>query len=373
MPGLAMLGVLTWYSISRRNPRTGLLAYVGFALFAGGSVATLGGHIGEYFFPFIRWSVFVAVIWVIGILIEKVGAAKSRSGLSAMLPSRILSHASIFSLAFVLIFSGSYKTISINQNREALALDDDWVFNQSLGGYVSKDAQRYLDHIASLNSSFIEEYSGLASALLGPPAGPKVDAVIHALGAQRTQFNDILESRPPFVISSSTAIDPWFSWNISTNWWFYRHLYMHYTPHSVEGLPLLIWEHTANRNSGWERVTCAVDQDGERLVIEDARPGFYEISIFYESTKRGQGLFLVQNNLNRPFRPYGYVSVNPNQTSSKFPAAVFDGVNSFQMATSEGFRVSELFEVHRCDATKLFAPEQLVEAKPPGLSLNHAP
>ncbi len=346
-----LLIALIWYSLSRRSWRAGAATYIGLSFFAGGLVATIGGHAGGYFSPFLRWALIIAVIWMLDVITRSIGSWRKDlfSQITPLARGKVMKGL-IFSASLILFVAAGEQGNRTIATGQALKSSDGWVFSDELGGFVSPATSDFLEQVAAFEPTVIEEYSGLASALLGPAKEVKVDSVIHALGAQRNEFLAVLELNPRYVVSSSASVEPWFAWNVSTNWWFYRHLYLNYSPAQVDGLPLLIWEHQPQRMHNPQSVECVVDSDSSSLVLGNGEAGLYDVLISYEKTGSDRDIVFVRNNLNRPFSPLGYVPLNPNTTEQRIPVALLEGKNKIDFVTSDSELAVETVNIYSCQA-----------------------
>ena len=171
----------------------------------------------------------------------------------------------------------------------------------------------------SREGNLVEEYWGLASVIKPGEEKSKVDSVIHALGDMRHEFKNRLLGTNLRVVTSSPAVGSWFNWNLSANWWFYRELFLKFSP--VENSPLTyLWTKDTTFDD-WEEIECEVAADKRSILLKNTRKQMYSVFIEYsDSGMYSRRFSMIQNNLNTAALGDGFIALDPSSTSQEFPA-----------------------------------------------------
>lgn len=343
-----------------------LLLFVGFCMYAGGLIASIGGHLYGYFFAFLNWSKYVFVLslfvgvsqlakWIVGVAQER-----------KWLPSLDLfkNHFKWIprSVAGLLWLGLLYSTWTMYGHYSAMKAfaqqDANRFYVEELGGYLPVQWRTHVDFARSTRGrNILEEYWGIWSSVNRTHAKLPVDSVIHALGSHRPSFIRAIKDMPEFVITSPYSMSPeWQPFCVSAHWWFYQTLFEHYTPTQTSP-STLVWKKT--EPNPWQEAICRVDALAlpPRFVIQDATPGLYEVKLEYQNKGLGRRtLLMVQNNLNFAVDAEGYLSINPKEKSSLFPVVVKgsgDQAFDFRLITA-GDDWSKV-EIQKCHARKALA------------------
>jgi hypothetical protein len=198
------------------------------------------------------------------------------------------------------------------------AKDDSYVkWSDQLGGYINSAFIPQTLHAA--DERLMEEYWGLASVIEPGEEKTKVDSVIHALGDMRNIYKDRLVGTNVRVVTSSPAIGSWFSWNLSANWWFYKELFLKFSP--VENTPLTyLWTRDLNIGT-WKNTECEVAGDKKSILLTSTKKQMYNVFVEYSGPgKYSRRFSMIQNNLNTGGEGNGFVSIDPSSKSQEFPA-----------------------------------------------------
>jgi hypothetical protein len=323
-----------------------LLLWVGVALFFGGVVASVGGHLeNDYFGGFYFWGVLVALIVLFRFL---------WLGFKKIFP-RILSSESSYQFAFVMVILlglSAYLMIdSLNKyklERNVAQSDPNRFFIPELGGYLPVDWQEYVALArASKDKVVFEEYWGIWSAILRIFPEWPVDSVIHALGRKRSKAKSKLNSAELIITTREDAFSQWIGWNMSQNYWFYQDLLQKWEP--IANSPLTtIWRKGTSKQ--FVDVACRVI-DKDRFLIDARNRGLIEVNIEYTSDKF-RTLVLVRNNLSFVGLD-GYVSINPKIGNALFPSfANNTGENIYDITILPSYKKSS-FSLKSCKAKEL--------------------
>jgi hypothetical protein len=286
------------------------MSVIGLGLFLGGCVATVGGHVYIYFSPFKLWGIFLLFALSIFLAAEGISRLKTTTRVSVRRSLRYL-------LLTLLVFMAISQVSNLHKSDQA-AKDDSYVkWSDQLGGYINSAFIPQTLHAA--DERLMEEYWGLASVIEPGEEKTKVDSVIHALGDMRNIYKDRLVGTNVRVVTSSPAIGSWFSWNLSANWWFYKELFLKFSP--VENTPLTyLWTRDLNIGT-WKNTECEVAGDKKSILLTSTKKQMYNVFVEYSGPgKYSRRFSMIQNNLNTGGGGNGFVSIDPSSKSQEFPA-----------------------------------------------------
>lgn len=219
----------------------------------------------------------------------------------------------------------SYLCLMTNsRNNLLIANNEDYVYVDSFGGYLSKEYSRYLDFVRTNlnNKKFVEEFYGLASAYFNIKPLWKVDSVIHVLGSKlRTDSLKAIDSVDYAITTRRIADESYQSWTFTENYWFYKTILQNFKP-VFYGPLTIVWQRTNYNGVKLESSNCVLKKDS--FVIDDKRKGFYEVSIGYEVPSL-RTLLLLQNNISY----FGFMNASLDINSSYMEFSIyFDGKNN---------------------------------------------
>ena len=214
-----------------------LILFIGLALFFGGAIASIGGHIERgYMAAFFFWCEAVILVYLLCLIDNRLANLETLK-LSQSLPGRVMKGLyargpNLWGLIVLLAASGVLiQSIVHYQNQIATAKSDPARFYvKELGGYLPFEWQKHVE-LARRNKDkhVVEEYWGIWGGVAHNINLLPVDSTIHALGAVREKFQAQMETLPDHVITSSQEkSQPWYGWLISANWWFYKILLENY-------------------------------------------------------------------------------------------------------------------------------------------------
>jgi hypothetical protein len=317
--GLAILSGVAIIAWRRRSLEKWLVVYIGTALFAGGFLPSVGGHLDfGYFVAFMVWcfaTVAIASVLLSGKLI------KARLGPIAR-PTLV----NIVFFALVvgpLIWAYAQATATFKA-RAQIASDSQRFFVAELGGYLGVGWQPYVAEArARRMSPVMEEYWGIWSAIRHRPNAIPVDSVIHALGATRDRVESYVATLPDLLVSSrQSAGGEWQPWTLSANWWFYRHVLKNYHPAMLSPATIL-WEKGEPRN--WPEVACTPTRP-DTIKIGATEGGLYEVTAEYKfEGSPTRSLLFVRNNIVLARESKGYLSIDPHAATAIFPVFIRAG------------------------------------------------
>jgi hypothetical protein len=308
---------LTFFlSIRKKSFRLAMVAWIGGVLFFGGLLPSVGGHIADYFNPFIVWSRFVLIFLLLmgsyQILIryfkspvEKIVAFKRRYWSKAAL---------IGSSAFFLAYGTNFVFDQIN-----LSENDEYIHVTELGGYLSYDWSPYVAQVRANKDKIVyEEYWGIWSAITRKFNKWKVDSIIHALGSVREKAIADLEEAEIMITTRYDMSNIWTKWNHTQNYWFYEPVITR-AEIMLKGPNTVVWD-TGPVKRELPLVEHYVAKDKEGIVIPEAQRGFYEVTIFYETDQNRRALYFFDNEYAFAAHMDGGISLNPYSGKAKFPA-----------------------------------------------------
>ena len=297
-----------------------VLFWIGLILFAGGALASFGGHVGGYFGGFYFWGKMVIyfgathLTWVgLRHSFEQVKFQETRFDFNKGLATNMLLTAII-----CVSFGFTVRSMAIFRSATSGAANDPNRFYVSeLGGYLNSEWKDYIYLARKTDEPEIfEEYWGLWSATRKIfPAWP-VDSIIHTLGSTRATAASAIQNAKLIITTREAAYPDWVGWNISQNYWFYQRILLEWAP--IYQSPLTTVWRKSKQNLTEELVPCKLINKNE-LEIKVDQPGLLEVSIQY-SVIGFRSLLLLENKFS--FSPVtdGFVSLNPNANSALIPA-----------------------------------------------------
>lgn len=341
---LLILFVVTILAIRTRLVEHALLLWIGCVLFAGGVVASVGGHLSEYFGGFYFWGamvVFTGFFHFIWIGFSKLFSHRS---LIILIASLIALGLSIFLTINAL---SHYKSELSNAKN-----DSNRFFAPELGGYLTREWSDYIDLARNSNELVVvEEYWGLWSATRKTFSSWPVDSVIHALGETRKVAAKGLQ-RADIIISTRSSISPeWQPWNLSQNYWFYENLLSDWVAYRVSPTTIVWKKHKREQLRLFKAVDCTVVSINglPSLILTVADTGFYEIDMQYKFFGNGRFLTMIRNNISFGGDANGYVSIDPKATSVKFPV-YFEKAGAVTLDTKIVGNIDFNFDIKSCAA-----------------------
>lgn len=370
-----VLVTLTGVALWAREFSWLLLSWIGWVLFCGGAVATVGGHEGGYFTSFRLWAFFATVGFALA-LFGKIGTCLKLQVLKEKRPDHVSVSRRVAKWFPATMIGASLVTlifVEVQNYEEAeslLASADNFVWDPTLDGYREKD----LAGVSSLqllkSTDLVEEYFSLSSVFNGHNSRLKVDSVIHALGEQREDFAKELTRKPKLVTTTNPSYSVWSLWNLSANWWFYKTLFSSYVPETLTKAQLL-W--TRDESRTWSEVPCRII-DGGRIQIDGSDRGFVEIELTTSRKMGSREYLMVQNNINFAADGNGFVALDPGKQTHLFPAFfqegrsrvlqahvvsnspmktnVFSDCNARQVSTPSASKATDIFAAHLTEADR---------------------
>lgn len=317
IPSYILVIVYTYLFFKRHAIEYALIAWIGLALFCGGALSCIGGHVSIFYFgAFIYWGFLVITILICRFLWNRAlhlfTKEKDKSFTLACTMLLALAISSMMLVGQYNIYQGGLK---VAQNK------DKYFYVHELGGYLDNEWKGYVQLAReSKSKKTIEEYWGIWSAITRTPSLWPVDSAIHALGKVREQAQLAL-SHADILISSNTnfyplAISPkWQAWSYTANFWFYEEIMKN---RNLVGISptTFIW---IKNNSAieWPAIQCLIDSQTNTVTVQAPHSGHYAIQISYQLAGSGRTLLLFKSDVTNPVE--GYVSINPTGKQATFP------------------------------------------------------
>lgn len=322
-----------------------LLAWLGCVLFLGGTLASVGGHIGGYHSAFIFWAMITAIIlllnWVwVNILLR-----------IALLHNNLMC---IVVRTFCLGFLASAVLWQKNYFENAKHLyeaDTSLIYVSQLGGYLPDEFRDYIDFaLKQDNTQVVEEYWGILSAAGRHFSNWPVDSVIHALGRTRNLAIQKMDNADIITTTRYRLSPIWQPWNLSQNYWFYDKLFREWD--IVGQFPTnLIWRKLSKPRE-FIVVPCEVDPVARVIRLNVLRSGFYRVELDYDLATENRRLLMLQNNISFAPDAKGYVSVEPTGRTVIFPVYIPSPNENELHAKVVNGRLEEL-SVRSCKASAI--------------------
>jgi len=318
----ATLCILILITLRRPTNEYFLLLFTGISLLGGGLIATVGGHIYDYFFSFNNWSILVLLIGSISLLPTICSWV-----MSTHQPFTKTHRASILSksLALILIVFSAF-TVFIAYQKYTAELEkaeqsSHHVFIEELGSYLPIEWENHVTLARRAGSkNAIEEYWGLWSAVNKLTPSTPTDSLIHALGHKRQSYLNELLQMPELAITTEITFNDFETWGLSVNWWFYRHLLKNYEPETTSP-STIIWR-KANQ-AAWKDAPCVVNNGTTpHITVGNGSPGYYDVLLSYKSDLGSRSLLLIRNNIIKLGWHDDYLSINQRGENVSFPVFV---------------------------------------------------
>ena len=272
-----------------------LILFIGLALFFGGAIASIGGHIERgYMAAFFFWCQSITFVYSVCWIFKRLSdlrTFKLPHSLFAKIWKGMGKQGSNLWGWVVLLATGSVLIVSVAQyqNYKATARDDPARFYvKELGGYLPLAWFKHVELARSNKDKYvIEEYWGLRGGVARNRNLLPVDSTIHALGNVRERFQAQMETLPDHVITSSLEkSQPWYGWLISANWWLYKILLENYDYQQTS--PSTYFWSKLGRTYEWPSVGCRIESNanGKAVVIEASHTGYFEVTLIKDSTDK---------------------------------------------------------------------------------------
>jgi hypothetical protein len=314
LTSLAIFGLIILISVLTKQANYFILLMIGVVLFAGGSVASVGGHLNSYFEAFNNWSYFSAILLSLKLISYVYNRFIKFSHFIEKIISVAIRSLIVSSLCFfVWIKAEDYNLNSINVKN-----NPNYFHVPELGGFLGQDWKAYINYARDQREIVMqEEYWGIWSALKRDLSLWPVDSVIHAFGRQREVAKTAM-SRADLVVTTRYSASPmWQPWSYSQNFWFYELVLKEFSPKMVSP-STVVWRRESNKKV-FPVVDCKVNQEASGFNIIPFAEGFYIVNLTLDYTGSDRHLFMVRNNISQGWDSEGYVSIAPNSIDVTIP------------------------------------------------------
>lgn len=194
----------------------------------------------------------------------------------------------LFFMSFVLISALLFVVNKISN------IKNNYIFEGSLGGYVSKNDIELLDisRITGKDNSLLSEYAGLPNALSNLKNKLNSDSVIHALGNDVRENYKILINNNDYMYATTTnpMHSYWQAWSFHQNWYFYKNIIAKFEPEK-QSPQLILWKKrksAENKKKFTYSTICKINEMEKnklKLLIDfdsSMRKKLFEVSIEYQ-------------------------------------------------------------------------------------------
>jgi hypothetical protein len=364
--GLLVFASLSFHAIKYKSIESILLLWVGLALYAGGIVASVGGHVDSGYFAACKY--WIRVTFIFGSLRLMWLNIRPKYDQLIINNRRVL-QSSIYSVLGLILFTPvALTSYQYRQNLINAKADKNRFFVAELGGYLSKDWGDYVQLARSTSNklSVVEEYWGVWSALRHSFFNWPVDAIIHALGNTRNTAKLNMQNADIVISTRRTNFEAkiWQPWNLSQNYWFYESLLSKYSISFVSP-NTIVWRQTGiatpMKNFPCEPVHIA---GNTALKVTIPSSGYYEVDMKYKANGNSRSLVMVQNHINFGSDSDGYISINPKTNQAKFPAYFKATEHALLNIKVVGNKDTSI-EVSTCTAKQItFSNEEMLPLQP---------
>lgn len=341
---LIVLALATLGAIATRTRQYVMLALIGLTLFAGGALASIGGHLGGgYFGAFYYWGTATAILWAL-----RAGELSLARWLKIDLRTGGLQLGTILCAFLLLLVGAGIKFDRYREHIDMARKDANRFYVNEFGGYLDARWKDYIDYARrNKTRNVVEDYWGVWSSLNRTFPSWPVDAAIHALGDVRETARTSL-AKADLIISTRYTLSPeWQPWNLSQNFWFYEQLLAAWEPDFVSPTSI-VWRRAAMARQQ-TNVGCRVSADKNSFMLDSNAEGFYKVVLQYKTSGTGRHLLLVKNNISFAGDAAGYVSLPLGSRSVTIPVLIDQSSgNRFDSKVIGSRQVK--FEIETCAA-----------------------
>ncbi len=316
---IIILIAATYHFIKFSNKENALILWIGIVLFFGGTLASIGGHIGGYFGGFYFWGASTLIIGTLKILNDlSKRYLKPNSFTYSRLP--------LFTFMLFALFIIGMLGKDLRDLKNTAKNDEKRFFTPELGGYLPIQWKDYVKLAREKADKVVyEEYWGLWSAVQNKVPIFPVDSAISALGSTRELISEDLDKIDLFITTRHSFAGGWQSWSLSQNYWLYGKILNNYTPFAYSPATI-IWQKNTTAEQ-IQDVSCNVDKQKNSISLNAPSEGFYEISVNYRVPGKERTLLLAENNISFGGDANGNISLNTSQNYAKFPIYVANKEN----------------------------------------------
>lgn len=315
-PSLVLLSIAL-ISARTRKLEHDLIFLIGFIIFAGGCLATVGGHIGDYFAAFMFWGASTTVVGVCKIIYDYAIVKTALS--SARL--NLLQTWAVAGLALVSLATAGYQGLEYKKRLGAAKADPAQFYVPEFDSYMEAEWKPYIEYVRlNKDKKVIEDYWGIWSSLNRQFSTWPVDSAIHALGRVRATAKAKLAGADVIVSTRYITSDEWQPWSVSQNFWFYEELLANWEP-TLKSPSSIVWRRIDKPRS-FSSVGCQVGAGAKDFTVGTGEEGFYAVTLNYTTVGSGRHLLMVRNNISYGADAGGYMSIPPGGASATIPVLV---------------------------------------------------
>lgn len=355
---LAVLLLASILAIKSKKIEHALVALIGLILFAGGSLASIGGHLGDYFAAFYYWGSIATILATLRGL-QLFIYNRTNHGPQEFSLRRIWL---VFPVFFALLFGAGNELISYKNSIITAKNDHGRHFIPELGGYLGIEWKDYIDYARQhQGSNVIEDYWGVWSSLNRSFSPWPVDSTIHALGNVRGVAQSTLADADLIITTRYATSQIWQPWLLSQNFWFYEDLLSNWVPDFVSPTTV-VWRKTDKSREN-ENINCQVSNNGHGFALDSKNIGYYKVTLTYASTGSGRYLLMVQNNISYAADADGYVSLPPSGSTATIPTLITkESGNIFKAKIVGGKNIN--LKIKSCSAEKIaYSNEEILHVQ----------
>ena len=344
---LLVLLFVTCIAILARKTEYTFLSLIGLTLLSGGSLATIGGHVGGYFTAFYYWASITTILLVLTSV--RLFLAKRVPFELQFLTREVLLLIPVF---FFLLYLAILSVVNYKQGISDAKDDLGRYYVPQLGGYIGIEWKDYIDYaVENRQSIVVEDYWGLWSSINRTFPKWPVDASIHALGNVRGVAKKSLSDADLIISTRYQASTEWQPWNFSQNFWFYEDLLLNWEPFFLSP-KTVVWRRTENSREH-KQVNCVISNSQKGFWIDSEEIGLYKVVLNYESHGAGRYLLMVQNNISYGGGSGGFVSLPITSSTFTIPTLITnDSGTFFNIKIISASNVS--LNLKSCSAEKIY-------------------
>ena len=342
---LIILLILLIYAYKTNKIEPIILCLIGFSLYFGGALASIGGHYSsEYFDSYRIWSEVIIIAFSLNIIIKSLSKNFQNNQYSS------IKYISYLGVTLFLLIGNSISTYKYSRELDNVQNNDEFYYVNEFGGYLNVEWRKYIEFMKqNKNKHVIEEYWGLSSALNKTFSSWPVDSAIHALGDVRKKSAQSLAEADYIVTTKTVDFSIWQHGSVSQNFWFYKELYLEWEP--VLSTPnTTLWKKLPSKRI-LNDIECQITKNKDAFIIKTDVVDLINVTLNYSITAQGRHLSLVKNNLSYASDAAGYVSINPKSDNVSIPILSRGNKNETYDIKIIGGENSEIF-ISFCNASR---------------------
>lgn len=316
---LQMLLAVLVIAVVTRKLEDVLLVLIGLTLFFGGTLASVGGHLGDYYLPFYYWATLMFGLLGLrgGHLLLPLLTRK------APLPWHWLA----VPVCIVMVVVTVQRGMLYNGRLAATEANTGMFYVPEFAGYMGNEWKPYIEY-ARLHhgSKAVEDYWGIWSSFNRSFSEWPVDSLIHALGGVRESAKQTLPHADLRITTRYATSPVWQPWNLSQSFWFYEDLLTNWEPDFISPTSV-VWRRTETSRKQPD-VGCLISDDKKEFILDSSDAGFYKVRVSYSVTGSGRFVLMLRNNVSYGNDAKGYVSLPTQSSTITIPALINEATGS---------------------------------------------